>query len=429
MHPASRRALPALLYALLALAIASGGAPAPARALDLPPLRSDRPPSFTADLAVSLDREQRPGLSISITVPFHELEWIRLDGPEPKSRHGAGVEFIVVFESKREADLRGDAWERRIVVPDYSNTRGSNAVVLEKRTFAVPPGDCRVRVVVRDVNSGERSSVQHKFEVPDYARLPVGFADLELGVADSAAGFRPVSTRRFGAEVSRIAARASLFDRRPGSWPRHYPLQFRIRDEDGQVLVTGTQDVSIATSGEPVIVRPERVDLFLGSYVFEVELAEGKSRWRVERSFDVDESGPPRGREFERMLEPLAYIASPDEMDWLRALTPEQQAQGWEEFWRRRDPSPDTPRNETQLEFFRRVRYAEHHFQGFGPGWRSDMGRIYIKFGPPDQIETRPSSATTPQLEIWYYNQPYRRFVFADREGFGRFTLVSPTVE
>ncbi len=429
MRPASRRALPAPVFALLALAIACGGAPAPALALDLQPLRSDRPPFFTADLAVSLDRDQRPGLSISITVPYPELEWIRIDGPATTGRFGAGVEFTVVFESRQQAELRGDAWERRMVVADFAGTRGPNAVVLEKRTFSVPPGRCRVRILVRDLNSGARSSVQQKFDVPDYARLPVGFADLELGVADSTGEFRPVATRRLGTEVGRIAARASLFDRRPGPWPRRYPLQYRIRDEAGQVLISGTQDVSLAASGEPAIVRPARAELFLGSYVFEVELVEGKSHWRVERSFDVDESGPPRGREFERMLEPLSYIASPGEMDWLRALTPEQQAQGWEEFWRRRDPSPDTPRNEMQLEFFRRVRYAEHRFQGFGPGWRSDMGRIYIKFGPPDQIENRPSTATTPQLEIWYYNQPYRRFVFGDREGFGRFTLLNPTVE
>jgi GWxTD domain-containing protein len=129
------------------------------------------------------------------------------------------------------------------------------------------------------------------------------------------------------------------------------------------------------------------------------------------------------------MLEPLAYIVSPQEMDWLRSLPKDQQAQGWEELWRRRDPTPETPRNETQLEFFRRVRYAEHHFQGFGPGWRADMGRIYIKFGPPDQIENRPPSLTAPQLEIWYYNQPYRRLVFADREGFGRYTLQNPAAE
>ena len=143
----------------------------------------------------------------------------------------------------------------------------------------------------------------------------------------------------------------------------------------------------------------------------------------------MDESGPPRGKEYERMLEALSYIATPQEMDWLRSMPVDQQAAAWEEFWRRRDPSPETQRNEVQLEFFRRVRYAEHHFQGFGPGWRSDMGRIYIKFGPPDQIESRPPSATDPQLEIWYYNQPYRRFVFADREGFGRFLLQQPSLE
>ncbi len=411
------------------LAITCAGAPEPARALDLPPLRSDRPPAFTADLAVTLDRDQRPGLSISITVPYQDLEWIRIDGPAADGRLGAGVEFAVVFESRRQPELPGDAWERRMVVSGFAATRGPNAVVLEKRTFSVAPGRCKVRILVRDTNSGARSVVQQKIDVPDYARIPVGFADLEMGVADSTGGFRPVATRRFGPEAGRIAARASLFDRRPGAWPRRYPLQYRIRDEDGQVLISGSQEVSVAASGEPVIVRPEQAELFLGSYVFEVELVEGKTHWKVERSFDVDESGPPRGREFERMLEPLSYIASPEELDWLRSLPPEQQSQGWEEFWRRRDPTPETPRNETQLEFFRRVRYAEHHFQGFGPGWRSDMGRIYIKFGPPDQIENRPSTVTTPQLEIWYYNQPYRRLVFSDREGFGRYTLANSTAE
>jgi GWxTD domain-containing protein len=238
-----------------------------------------------------------------------------------------------------------------------------------------------------------------------------------------------VPTRRFGIEVGTIGARASLFDRREGAWPRRYTLQFRIRGEDGEVVVSGSQEITLAASGEPVVIRPSAPELFLGSYVFEVELVEGRSRWRVERAFEVDESGPPRGREFTRMLEPLAYIASPEEMDWLRALPPERQAQGWEELWRRRDPTPDTPRNEMQLEFFRRVRYAERHFQGFGPGWRSDMGRIYIKFGPPDQIENRPSSLTAPQIEIWYYNQPYRRLVFGDREGFGRYALLNPGAE
>ena len=178
MSLTKRSALPAVSFAALILAIACGASPA--RALDLPPLRSDRPPIFTADLAVSLDRDQRPGLSISITVPYQELEWIRLDGSH---RLGAGVEFTVVFESKRETGVPGDSWDRRLVVADPNATRGPNAAVLEKRTFALPPGPCRVRIRVRDLDSDEASTVEQKFDVPDFSRLPVGFADLELGLA------------------------------------------------------------------------------------------------------------------------------------------------------------------------------------------------------------------------------------------------------
>ena len=57
------------------------------------------------------------------------------------------------------------------------------------------------------------------------------------------------------------------------------------------------------------------------------------------------------------------------------------------------------------------------------------MGRIYIRYGPADQIESRAATSDSPQLEIWYYHNPFRRFVFGDREGFGRYTLISPIGE
>jgi GWxTD domain-containing protein len=258
----------------------------------------------------------------------------------------------------------------------------------------------------------------------------VGFADLELGLTDSTGNsFSAVSTRIFGLNTAQLGARVTLFDRRPGPWPRTYTFHYRVLDETGQEISVGSQPFTLQHSADPVILRPSTSGLFIGAYVLEIQLVEGKSRWRSERSFEVEESGPPRGKDFERMLEPLSYIATPQEIATLRALRPEEQARGWEDFWRKRDPTPDTPRNEAQFEFFRRVRYAEQHFQGFGPGWRSDMGRIYIKFGPPDQIETHPPSSETGQIEVWDYNHPLRRFVFEDREGFGRFILRSPSGE
>lgn len=413
------------LLPFLSCALAGAlGAATPCLAVDLPPLRSERPPVFTADVAISLTPDGRPGMSVAVTIGHGELQWVRI----PRG-FAAGAEISVAFEPHDHGRIFGDVWEKRIVVPSFGATISPNTAIVEKRSFDMPPGRYELRVSVRDLNGDQTSSANTPIILPDYSKVPVGFADLELGLADSTGTFTSSTTRRFGLDVRRLGAQASLFDRRGGGWPRHYTFRYRILDDEGDEVVAGGQDVTLARSGQPVIVKPSSSDLFIGVYTFEVSLTEGKSKWRVDRSFEVEESGPPRGKEWDRMLEALSYVADDRDVERLRALPPDQQAQGWEDFWRRRDPTPDTRRNEAMLEFFRRVRYADRHFAGAGPGWRSDMGRIYIKFGAPDQIESRPPTTDSPQLEIWYYNQPYRRFVFADREGFGRYTLVSPTIE
>lgn len=409
---------------MVLVAACASGRPDPVLALDLPPLRPQGSPEFVADAAVSLDGEGHTTLSVTVTVPHSELSWVR-------TPHGfaAGAEMTVVFAPQKPGRDYGDAWEKRVMVSTFARTRSPVAALLEHRRFAVPAGKYDLRISVRDLNSDVTSSVQDHVDVPDYSRVPVGFADLEIGRSDTAGVFTPVAARRFGLDVDRLAARVVLFDRRPGPWPRAYPFHYRILDDAGEELIVGTRDLALARSADPVILRPDSSDLFLGTYTFAVEVAQGKSKWRVERGFEVEESGPPRGREFERLLEPLALIAEPGEIEHLKSLAPEDRTRGWNEFWRRRDPTPDTPRNETMLEFFRRMRYVEQHYHTFGPGWRSDMGRVYIKFGPPDQIENRPASSQSLQLEIWYYNRPSRRFVFADRDGFGRYVLVSPLLD
>lgn len=408
--------MPAL--ALLALA-----APRPAATAsdDFGPIRAESPPYFNADLAISLDADGSTAIGLTVSVPYTEAQWVRL-----AEGYAASLEFTVVFEGRGKSRLYGGTWERRIAVPTFEATRSPGATIAERRSFQIPPGKYEVRVSVADRQGEIQSTARSQLDLPDYAKVPVGFAELELGIADSAGTFTPSVTRSFGTEVRRMAARAVLFDRRAGSWPRSYPFRYRILDDGGEVLLEGTQTATLARSGEPCLIRPSNSDLFIGSYTLEVGLAEGRSKWKITRTFSVEESGPPRGREFERMLEPLSYIADSREIDVLRALPASEQVKGWEAFWSRRDPTPETSRNEAMIEFLRRVSYAERHFQGFGPGWRSDMGRIYIRYGPPDQVENRPATTQSTQVEIWYYSQPYRRFVFTDREGFGRYVLISP---
>ena len=412
-------------HVIFATCFAAIGFSMPLRANDLPPLRGNQQPFFTADVSVAVDSSARSTASVTITVPYSELAWTRLSG----ENYRAGVGLVVEFEPRGRGRLYGDSWEKRLLIAGYAPTHSSRNNLVITRAFPVPPGNYRVRVRVRDLGSDEQSAAEDQFTVADLTRVPVGFSDLALGVLDSSGTFTLIPTRRFGYNSEQIAAQATLFDRRPGTWPRNAKFHYRIIEENGDPVIQGDTTVALMASAQPVLVRPSRGDLFLGGYTFEVELVEGKSRWRTSRSFEVDESGPPRGKEFDQILEALAYIADGREVDAMRNLPIDQQAAAWERFWRHRDPTPETPRNEYQLEFFRRVRYADSHFQGFGPGWRSDMGRIYIRFGPPDQVEQQPASTTSFPLEVWYYNQPYRRFLFEDREGFGRYTLRQPSAE
>ncbi len=96
---------------------------------------------------------------------------------------------------------------------------------------------------------------------------------------------------------------------------------------------------------------------------------------------------------FERWLRrDVVYIISEEERQVFEALTTDEEKNRFiEEFWRRRDPDPNTAVNEFREEHFRRVAYANENFAAGKPGWKTDRGMVYIKFGPPDRRQTNPT--------------------------------------
>ncbi len=125
-----------------------------------------------------------------------------------------------------------------------------------------------------------------------------------------------------------------------------------------------------------------------------------------------------RGLDFKRWLEQeVKYIITDEEKSVFQKLqTVEERLNFIEQFWLRRDPTPGTIENEYKEEHYRRIAYANQHFASGIPGWKTDRGMIYIKFGPPDQIEAYPSGGhysrpfwegggdtSTYPFEIWRY--------------------------
>jgi len=116
--------------------------------------------------------------------------------------------------------------------------------------------------------------------------------------------------------------------------------------------------------------------------------------------------------------EDVVYIITAEERTaFLQMATNEEREQFIENFWLRRDPTPDTPENEFKEEHYRRIAYTNERYSSGIPGWKTDRGRIYIIWGPPDSKDEHPAGGPytrTPEegggetstypFEDWHYN-------------------------
>jgi GWxTD domain-containing protein len=142
--------------------------------------------------------------------------------------------------------------------------------------------------------------------------------------------------------------------------------------------------------------------------------------------------------------EDVTYIITKEEQEaFLRLSTNEERDDFIEEFWRRRNPDPESPENTYREEHYRRIAYANEHFASGIPGWKTDRGHIYILWGPPDEIESHPMGGTwdrTPEQgggttttypwELWRYRhlegiKENVQIEFVDNTGSGEFHITS----
>jgi len=138
-------------------------------------------------------------------------------------------------------------------------------------------------------------------------------------------------------------------------------------------------------------------------------------------SYRLEKNLSPENREF---ISKVRYTITRQERKIFLNLPPSERENFIEEFWRKRDPDPDTEINEFKEEYFRRIEEATHLFkQGSTPGWLQERGRVYITMGRPDSRETYPRgySQYGKPIEIWYYG--FFPIIFIDDNWSGNYRL------
>jgi GWxTD domain-containing protein len=135
--------------------------------------------------------------------------------------------------------------------------------------------------------------------------------------------------------------------------------------------------------------------------------------------------------ELDDLFEKSKYIAAGGEIDQYNSLNGKEGKQKFIlQFWNQRDTEPSTPQNEFFMEYLKRVEYSNQHFKALGKkGWRTDRGRVFLKYGEPSEIERFPNQIDTKPYEIWYYNEIEGGviFIFADLTNFSDYQLIHST--
>jgi GWxTD domain-containing protein len=330
----------------------------------------------------------------------------------------------------------------------------------EHFAFAGRPGRYTIAVSVTDSATGRVT--RQTLPVAAYDSNPAA-SDLLLATsiraADPAAAPGAGEVRK-GELVLQAAAKPVLTPQqaRLSYYMELYPARAetvsvaaRVKTAQGaQLIATPGTRTPITTGGGVTMGSVDLAGLPPGDYGFDVVVTRGggggakdstvrSGTFRMagfETEAAIAEAATPRDR-FATMTEaqldtvylPLVYLMAAEEQGTFPSLTLEGKRRWLRAFWEKRDPTPGTPRNETQEDFYARIADANRRYREGGaaqiPGWQTDRGRIFIKLGAPNEVLSRPQTGNTRPYEVWKFTRDRAlKYVFLDQTLFGNYVLI-----
>lgn len=344
------------------------------------------------------------------------------------------------------------------VVPDSATLADSNFTMFFARAMILPPGEYVANVVIADLENKATGESSYPVRVPDYSSEMLTLSGIEFGynvvnqLNDSTANPHDVLVKNGQKVYPDCRSLVSLLRPRLLFYGEVYNLDFdpaRDNSYTMELAVEAEDGSSRESFGLQKLTKPGN-DAVLTSGINIGHLAPGAYRMKVavtdpvtgqtataqKRFFKV---APPvdsiTPEEEDRIRDIISYIAKPEELATFERLNPVGKMNFWNKFWKDRDPTPGTPENEYKNEHLERMNYANERFSvGFENrtnGWRTDMGRVYIVYGPPDNVERYPFTPSRPAAEMWYYDnlpgQGQVYFLFVDEGGYGEYNMVTST--
>jgi GWxTD domain-containing protein len=408
-----------------------------------------------AEPELTLVRSYRAGTGQTLVDVFVRVPLSVATPLTPGTSGNAAYRVGFTVRDTANLTLVSQTWSQ--LIPARLLTLGNSSTV-EHAVFAAKPGRYSVEVTFTDSATGRVTRTSGM--VSGFATSP-GASDLllasgmrRIGATDST----PQSGEVRKGGVMLLASGAEVLTPRQASLGYYLEVYTAraetlsttarvLRDDGSQVIAAPAKQVPLQSGGGVLEEMLDLSGLPPGKYRLEVALAGPDSN--VTRAatfrmagFETENAAAAlavteQRSAFDTMPEaqldsayaPLIYLMSAAEMGMYSTLTLEGKRNFMRQFWARRDPTPGTPANEQMQQFYSRIDEANRRFREGGsssiPGWRTDRGRIFIRYGLPDEKLQRPESGPTAPYEVWKYTRGRAlKFVFMDLTRFGNYALI-----
>jgi GWxTD domain-containing protein len=385
-------------------------------------------PKYYQDF-LNFDSEQqgKTRIDIFIQVPYTEIQFIKTSG-------GFSASYTVtvsVFDEDKENLIVEKSWKEKIDASEFDQTISKNNFNLSLKSFHLDPGMYSITTSVEDEDSHKKYTSDNKYKVRDLSEKP-SVSDLMLVSRQTPAEgntknkLLPNVSRNITSERDGIPMFFEIY----ADVQQRVEIDFKIKDNDKNIVHQEKITKDLDTGRTQIIHTIKSVPLGLGNYEVTVDINDstGDKITDVNKTFISRWVGIPAAiQDLDKAVDQLVYIATPTELSNIEdAENQDQMINRYLDFWKKKDPTPNTEENELFNEYYRRISYANENFSHYIEGWRSDRGMVFIILGSPNNVDRHPFDLESKPYEVWQYYELNRSFVFVDETGFGDYRLITP---
>ena len=355
-----------------------------------------------------------------LAIPLKTLQFVKSN-----NEFLSGYEAQIAVMSEKGKLIHKNTWSDSIYVQSYTETvRKTEAVTLFTEKI-IPVNKYVVMATVFDIESRKFHKVSQDLELEtshiSYINKPVILIEKPGNW-----GFNPGLIPSWNYFLFSGKDSVSLFIS-GFSHSNNGELEWKILTKIGKEQVTGENNIPVNSKYfHHYIHLPISIFTDL-SYTFTVRLKDEKKQ--DEKSVELVVLKPGISSlvtDIDKALDQMKYILTSEERTELKKSKKKEKEQLFKIFWDVRDPSQGTLENELMDEYYKRVAYTIIQYSGFQDGWKTDMGMIYILFGPPDEKKRFSDYSNQKAFESWYYFTVNKSFRFVDVNGFGDYQLETP---